>query len=82
MAKFSNAKIGEEVFSSVYGKGYIINVYDKGDTPIQVKFKYCIREFTIHGFEKTSTEYVYPTLFWNEFHIPSDEEEDDCNEKN
>lgn len=75
MAKFSNAKIGQDVFSSVYGEGHIINVYDKGDTPIQVKFKYCIREFTVDGFEATSVDYIYPTLFWNEFDIPTNEED-------
>lgn len=74
MAKFSNAKIGDGVWSSVYGKGDIVNIESKVDYPIDVKFDKEIRiSYTLDGkkykFDK------YPTLFWNEFNIPTEEED-------
>lgn len=74
MAKFSNAKIGDGVWSSVYGKGDIVNIESKGDYPIDVKFDKEIRiSYTLDGkkykFDK------YPTLFWNEFNIPTEEDD-------
>lgn len=76
MAKFSNAKIGDGVWSSVYGKGEIVNIESKGDCPIIVEFDDGISDsysYTLDGkkykFDK------YPTLFWNEFNIPTEEED-------
>lgn len=76
MAKFSNAKVGDKVWSSVRGYGKIIAVHNENnfEYPLDVVFDDGItRTYTFDG--KYKTDYNYPTLFWNEFHIPIDEED-------
>lgn len=78
MAKFDNAKVGDRVWSSIYGWGVINDIYDDSiayrlkvifDDGITVVKTY----FTVDGKHELGDK--YPTLFWNEFHIPTDEED-------
>lgn len=76
MEKFSNAKVGEGVWSSIHGWGNIIGVapvstsrdiavaFDDGDY---------IETFYYDG--RLSKDDKYPTLFWNEIKLPTDEED-------
>ena len=78
MAKFDNAKIGDRVWNSVYGWGRIIEVNKDECYGIKARFPYSdigsvTGEYTFSG--ETCTEDKYPVLFWNEFHIPTDEED-------
>ena len=78
MAKFDNAKIGDMVWNSVYGWGRIIEVNKDECYGIKARFPYSdigsvTGEYTFSG--ETCTEDKYPVLFWNEFHIPTDEED-------
>lgn len=78
MAKFDNAKIGDMVWNSVYGWGEIIEVNKDECYGIKARFPYSdigsvTGEYTFSG--EVCTEDKYPVLFWNEFHIPTDEED-------
>lgn len=77
MAKFNNAVVGERVWSSIHGWGKIIGVASiSPSTDILVAFDdsdYHLRAFYYDG--RLSKEDKYPTLFWNDFHIPTDEED-------
>lgn len=74
MAKFDNAKVGDRVWSSVYGWGKIVNIDDEELYPIVVHFSYeSNRRYTYQGYYRISR--AYPELFWNEFHIPNEEED-------
>lgn len=74
MAKFSNAKVGEGVFSSVNGCGKIVGICSERAHPIEVKFDNGIKDsYTFDGTQFDDDK--YPSLFWNEFHIPTDEED-------
>lgn len=78
MAKFDNAKIGDRVWNSVYGWGRIIEVNKDECYGIKARFPYSdigsvTGEYTFSG--EVCTEDKYPVLFWNEFHIPTDEED-------
>lgn len=74
MPKFSNAKIGDRVWSSIYGWGEINGIYD--GSILKVIFtdesKTVETYFTVDG--KHNIGDKYPTLFWNEFHIPIEED--------
>ena len=74
MPKFSNAKIGDRVWSSIYGWGEINGIYD--GSMLKVIFtdesKTVETYFTVDG--KHNIGDKYPTLFWNEFHIPIEED--------
>lgn len=74
MAKFSNGKIGDRVWSSIYGWGEINGIYD--GSILKVIFtdesKTVETYFTVDG--KHNIGDKYPTLFWNEFHIPIEED--------
>lgn len=74
MPKFSNAKIGDRVWSSIYGWGEINDIYD--GSILKVIFtdesKTVETYFTVDG--KHNIGDKYPTLFWNEFHIPIEED--------
>lgn len=74
MAKFSNVQVGDRVWSSKYGAGYVKWIVESHKYPLRVMFynnRYTF--FTYDGYEDEND--VYPTLFWNEFHIPIDEED-------
>lgn len=74
MAKFDNAKVGDKVFSTVYGYGKIHEILSKDKTyPIGVDFGNAKIYFTTDGYNCTMDK--YPSLFWNEFHIPTNEED-------
>lgn len=74
MAKFDNAKVGDKVFSTVYGYGKIHEILSKDKTyPIGVDFGNAKIYFTTDGYNCTMDKYPY--LFWNEFHIPTNEED-------
>lgn len=67
---FKDAKIGDKVWSSVYGDGVIVDVVDRLKYPIFVVFaNYSYQHtFDINGRNHTSD--MYPTLFWEKFDIP------------
>ena len=78
MEKFSNAKVGDKVWHVSFGYGEIISINDLTMYPIKAKFNYSdnswiVETFTASG--KECTEDVFPSLFWNKFHIPTDEED-------
>lgn len=75
MAKFDNAKVGDRVFSTIYGWGKVFSV-DKTDVhfPLVIEFdkniRMCYRsDGTTNGLNK------FPNLFWNEVKLPTDEED-------
>lgn len=78
MEKFSNAKVGDKVFSSISGLGKITGidgVDDDGLYPIIVEFDNGdTAAYMLDGREFGEMD-KYPTLFWNKFHIPTDEED-------
>lgn len=74
MDKFDNAKVGEQVWSTVFGYGKIHEILSKDKTyPIGVDFGNAKIYFTTDGYNCTMDK--YPSLFWNEFHIPTNEED-------
>lgn len=79
MAKFSNAKVGQDVWSSVYGWGEIKEVYHGSIYKLKVTFDDGYRTietyFTVEG--KHNIEDKYCTLFWNEFTIPDENEKEE-----
>lgn len=75
MPKFSNAKIGDRVWSSMFGWGTIEEIDLKATYALLVSFDECDgkERYSLYGY--CSISHLVPTLFWNEFHIPSDEED-------
>lgn len=78
MAKFSNAKVGDNVWNSVFGWGEIISVDKYACYGITAQFPYSDAstikgKYTFDGY--ACTEDKYPVLFWNEFHIPNEKED-------
>lgn len=76
MEKFSNAKVGEGVWSSIHGWGNIIGgapVSTSRDIAVAFDDGDYIETFYYDG--RLSKDDKYPTLFWNEFHILTDEED-------
>lgn len=75
MAKFSNARKGDRVWSIIYGYGEIIAVYNaNNECPLDVMFDGGkTRSYTFDG--KYNTDCNHPELFWNEFNIPTDDED-------
>lgn len=74
MKKFSNAKVGDKVFSSVNGWGEITSICSEGYYQIIVEFDNGdTTEYMPDGREFADDK--YPTLFWNGFHIPTNEED-------
>lgn len=73
MAKFSNAKVGDRVWSVICGEGVIVAINTNSQYPITVNFKNNPNKC----FDKEGRNYIKhnPELFWNEFHIPTDEED-------
>lgn len=75
MAKFSNAKTGERVWDIVYGWG-TVDGFSRGGLQefLQVKFDNGYTQlYLLNG--KINEDDVNPMLFWNEFHIPTEEED-------
>lgn len=74
MAKFSNAKIGDRVwYVACQSWGRIISIDKEDRYPIRAKGKDWEATFTLDG--KYDIDYDYVSLFWNKFHIPTDEED-------
>lgn len=78
MAKFDNAKVGNKVWSSVYGWSKITKVDKTKTYGIEVSIilydnSVLKKYYNFDGRE--AFEVLYPTLFWNEFHIPTEEED-------
>lgn len=75
MAKFSNAKVGDKVFSSIFGWGKIVGIYNECICSVQVEFDNGDTVGYMFDGRRFGDDDKYPTLFWNEFHIPTDEED-------
>ena len=74
MAKFDNAKVGDRVFDLLKGWGTIVEIRKNEEYPIYVNAdidSFCT--FTLEG--KRYVKDVNPTLFWNEFHVHTEEED-------
>jgi hypothetical protein len=68
MSDFSEARIGDRVWSSLYGWGEIVAFGDTGSFPITVVFDGgSIECFTLCG--NYDTDHKYPSLFWDEIEI-------------
>lgn len=64
MDKFSNAKVGDKVFSLKFGWGKIINTSYSNDFPLNVSFATKgYSSYTLDG--KSWMQDEYPSLFWN-----------------
>lgn len=78
MAKFSNIKIGQEVWSVQYGWGIV----DRFNTTVnnyklfQVKFDNGDCEWYFED-GRVNIDNVNPTLFWNEVKLPTEEENEE-----
>lgn len=65
---FSNAKVGDKVWSVSYGWGEIDYIDKEGGTcPLSVEFDREDITYTLSGKEQ---DYENQSLFWNEFEIP------------
>lgn len=75
MAKFDNAKVGDRVWSSMFGWGTIEEIDLKAMYELLVCFDECDGQerYSLYGY--CSISHLVPTLFWNEFHIPTEEED-------
>lgn len=74
MAKFDKAKVGDRVwYVACQSWGRIISIDKEDRYPIRVKGEDWEATFTLDG--KYGIDYDYVSLFWNEFHIPTDEED-------
>lgn len=75
MAKFDNVRKGNRVWSVVHNWGTVAEM-SKGDrhTVFQVDFDNGKLEMYILDGRRNEKD-LNPTLFWNEFHIPTDEED-------
>lgn len=81
MAKFDDAKVGDRVWSSVYGWGVIskINHIKKYGISVGFTLKDCVMcgSYNFDGVNEFCEESyaLHPTLFWNEFNIPTDDKD-------
>lgn len=74
MAKFSNIKIGNRVWSIQYKWGVVTSYCANFIYSIEVLFDNGIQKtYTIEG--KRNEEDTVPELFWNEIYIPTDKED-------
>ena len=78
MAKFDNVQVGDKVWSTVYGWGEVYDVSKGVRYGVKAKFKYSngswvTESYTFSGMN--CTEDYYPELFWNGFHIPTEDED-------
>ena len=76
MRKFEQAKVGDRVWDILLGEwGTIIDIEPLEPLPLAVEFgngEY-IHDYTFEG--KCSSLTKYPTLYWNEVHLPTIEED-------
>lgn len=75
MSKFDDAKVGDRVFSTVYGWGKVFSV-DKTDVhfPLVIEFDKNIR--MCYRSDGTTNELnKFPNLYWNEVKLPTEEED-------
>lgn len=80
MAKFDNAKIGDNVWSSKKGWGKITKidnskVYDLLEVTFLISSNYDIEKITYTFDGRESLLDLYPTLFWNEVKLPTEKED-------
>lgn len=80
MAKFDNAKVGDNVWSSKKGWGKITKidkskVMDLLEVTFLISSNYDIEKITYTFDGRESLLDLYPTLFWNEVKLPTDEED-------
>lgn len=77
MAKFSNAKNGDIVWSIKYGWGVIRNTYRIGCAICKLYVAFNNGDILIYDAYgcRLSAKDDFVELFWNEFHIPTDEED-------
>lgn len=80
MAKFDNAKVGDNVWSSKKGWGKITKidkskVYDLLEVTFLISSNEDIEKITYTFDGRESLLDLYPTLFWNEVELPTDEED-------
>lgn len=75
MSKFDNAKVGDKVFSTVYGWGVIILVSQLDqEFPIIVEFDTGKRK-NYRDDGKNFFSEKYPNLYWNEVKLPTEKED-------
>lgn len=75
MSKFDNAKVGDKVFSTVYGWGVIILVSQLDqESPIIVEFDTGKRK-NYRDDGKNFFSEKYPNLYWNEVKLPTEKED-------
>lgn len=75
MAKFDNAKVGDRVFSIQYGLGAIDRFGTVNNHEVfKVNFDNGDYEWYFKD-GRVNIDDVNPTLFWNEFHVPTEEED-------
>lgn len=75
MSKFDNAKVGDKVFSTVYGWGVIILVSQLDqEFPIIVEFDTGKRK-NYRDDGKNFFSEKYPNLYWNEVKLPIEKED-------
>lgn len=77
MAKFDNVKVGDRVWSLIYGWGVVTCIESLPcllSYPIKVTFDNgVVSRYTKSGYH--STHQLYPELFWNEVKLPKEEED-------
>lgn len=73
---FSNAKVGDVVWSSMYGMGVISDIRESSSYPIYAIFeklnKFNAKFDTSYSISGTRGDSEYQTLFWQEFEIPKE----------
>ena len=75
MLKFDKAKVGDRVFSIQYGLGTIDRFVTVNDHEMfKVDFDNGDYEWYFKD-GRVNIDDVNPTLFWNEFHVPTEEED-------
>ena len=72
MTKFDNVKVGDKVWSTIFGWGEIVAINKDDNFPLKVFFGDYREEF---DFEGRYWEHSLVTLFWNEIKLPSNEED-------
>jgi len=67
---FKNAQMNDRVWDSRYGWGTVRAIYPKNVYPVKVEFDFRLlkKDYSFDG--KSSLEYTYQVLFWNEFKVP------------
>lgn len=75
MVKFENIKVGDRVWSVQYGWGNVEGFHTTIDNYQLLKVRFDNGDFEYYFKDgRVNIDDVNPTLFWNEFYIPTDEE--------